>query len=193
MTSDRPCVEMKSEMGAPPTSSLYHHTARAKWFRGVFAFRFLFGMVLFTAATGFFLRMTPRFGALSWGLTEWAHVVVGWLAVPWTLGYLIHHMVKRWGSFKDVFRLLGLTLAGSLLVALISGVLLGEVPGAEGWPGLRSLHYAATFPILALLVLHPSRVLWGRLRLRATRLRGGGQGSVRPAPTQRQEDSRPPE
>ena len=99
-----------------------------------------------------------RFGGLSWGLAEWAHIVVGWFAVPWTLGYLVHHLARRWGSFGEFYRILGLLLALSLCLALVSGLLLDLVPGAEGWSGVLAVHYFLTFPILALLLLHPSRI-----------------------------------
>lgn len=158
-------------MPSTPSRFSLSSVVHSSWLRSIFAFRFVLMMVLFTAISGLFLHVTERFGGLSWGLSEWAHVMVGWVAVPWTTGYLVHHLVKKWGSFSDAFRLMGLLLALSLVLTLLSGLFLDSVPGAADWPGLLDLHYFLTFPILVLLVLHPSRILRGRLSgwMRASR------------------------
>jgi hypothetical protein len=139
-------------------SALRQRLLRSRWLRSLFSFRFLAGAILFTAITGLFLREEERFDGLAWGLSEWGHVVVGWIAVPLCLGYLLHHVSTRWGSFRSIFRLLGVGLASALCVALLSGAFLDLVPGAMSWPGLRNIHYIATFPILLLLLLHPARI-----------------------------------
>ena len=140
---------------SPP---LGQRIVQSKWLRSLFSFRFLAGAILFTAGTGLFLREQEPFGGLAWGLSEWGHVLAGWIAVPLFLGYLLHHVFTRWGSFQAVFRLLGVGLALALCAALLSGAFLDLVPGAMSWPGLRETHYIVTFPILLLLLLHPARV-----------------------------------
>ncbi len=152
-------------MARDSSAALRRRLAQSRWLRALFAFRFLAGAMLFTAGTGLFLRGMDRFGGLAWGLSEWGHVVVGWVALPLFLGYLLHHVAKRWGSLGSFFRLLGLALAATLGLALLSGVLLDQVPAAGSWSGVRTLHYVATFPILALLVLHPARIALAKTAL----------------------------
>ncbi|MEE2828778.1 MAG: hypothetical protein VX498_06300 [Myxococcota bacterium] len=145
-------------MSSASPSSPLERFSRSRWVQKLFAFRFLALLVAIVAVSGLVLHELEPFEGLNWGLTEWLHVVVGWVAVPWTFGYLVHHMVKRWGSFGDLFRVLGLVLAVALLLALLTGLLL-DLPSAraaESWA--LPLHYLLTWPIVVLFFLHPSRI-----------------------------------
>lgn len=112
----------------------------------------LAGLVLL-ALTGFQLHWTPRFSGLAWGLTEMAHVWLGWIAAVLLVGYLVHHLHRRWGDWRRPQRILGLVVVVTVLALTGSGWLL-SVPLATrpGW--LLPLHFVATFVLIGLVVTH---------------------------------------
>ena len=113
------------------------------------------------SATGFFLHWTPRFQSLSWGLTEIVHVWIGWAALVFVAGYLVHHLARTWGPLSTLQRILGLALTVDIVLALLTGVLVVEAPvgGPPKWA--VPVHFVSTFVLLGLFVWH-SAAGWTR-------------------------------
>ncbi len=125
-------------------------------------------VVALLTATGGWLRWTPRFGGLSWGLTELAHVWVGWVSLAVVVGYLAPHFATCRDLPAPAHRLLGLATAAAAVIVLGTGVVLGVgvVGGPPGW--IRPLHFWGTWALLALMLAHlPAGWLSARARRRA--------------------------
>jgi hypothetical protein len=127
----------------------------------------LLGLVLLSSS-GLWLHQTPRFQGFSWGVTEMAHIYVGWVFLALFVGFLVHHLTRRWGSLRSLQRGLGLVLVAVTLGELVSGAALaaGRVGGYPGW--VLTLHYLAMPAMLGFLVLHGLRPLLRWLRAKAT-------------------------
>ena len=122
----------------------------------------LVGLVLL-AASGLWLRSAPRFLSAAWGMTEMAHVAVGWVFVGVFVGYLVHHLSLHWGSLRNVQRVLGLVLVLLASLLLVTGGLLavGRSGGFPSW--VKESHYLATFGLAALVLIHGTAPLRKRL------------------------------
>jgi hypothetical protein len=127
------------------------------------------------AATGGWLHWTPRFGGLSWGLTELAHVWLGWACLIAVVGYLVPHLVRHRDLHAPPQRLLGWLMAVAAVVVLGTGAVLGigVVGGPPGW--LRSLHFHGTWALLGLTLVHVP-ISWIHERARRT-AQGSDPGS----------------
>jgi hypothetical protein len=79
---------------------------------------------------------------------------VGLLAAAVLLGYLVHHLVRHWGNFTELQRMLGVLLSLDLVAVMGTGLwleVLTDTP-VPGW--VIPLHFWTTLPILPLLILH---------------------------------------
>ncbi len=132
---------------------------------------------LLLAMTGLWIHRVPRFSGLQWGLVELAHVGVGWVALPLTLGYQVHHLASQWTDLREFWQWTGLLLTLLTALAFGTGVALElRIPG--GLPAaVTTLHFASTFLLFALLVVHTLRVWRAWLRARVRRLFGTGASS----------------
>ncbi len=128
--------------------------------RWLVPFRWVLLAIVALSATGFALHEMERFSGLQWGLTEIAHVWLGWAALGLWTGYLVHHLAVRWGSLRSPQRLLGAGASLASGVLLVTGVMLavGMQGGPPGWT--VPVHYWATWALLALVLAH-TRVAWG--------------------------------
>jgi hypothetical protein len=137
------------------------HTVPIRVLRWLFPFRWLFVAMAALTASGVALHRMERFGGLSWGLTEISHVWVGWASLVLWTGYLVHHLAVRWGSWSSPQRWLGLVLAVTSLVLLVTGAMLGMglTGGPPAWA--RPVHWWATWGFVAALLAH-SFVAWRR-------------------------------
>jgi len=130
--------------------------------RAVFTFRVVLVAIVVLCASGFWLHWTPRFRSLAWGLTEQVHIQVGWIAVGLWIGYLVHHLVVRWGPLTSLQRILGLALTSASAWLLVTGAML-TIGRVGGWPGwVLGSHFVATFALLVLTLWH-SVPAWRRL------------------------------
>lgn len=147
--------------------------------RWLFPFRWLFVALVLLTATGLGLRSLPRFGGLAWGLTELGHVWVGWASLVVWIGYLVHHVTVRWGSWASPQRLLGLAVSLFSLALLGTGVMLAS--GMDGGPPAWALpvHFVTTWALLGLVVAH-TFVAWRRWPRRAWRRLAEGPVPVDP-------------
>ncbi|MCO4773893.1 MAG: cytochrome b/b6 domain-containing protein [Deltaproteobacteria bacterium] len=121
------------------------------------------------AATGFFLHWSPRFQSIQWGLTEMVHVWIGWASLMAVGGYLIHHLARTWGPWTTRQRLLGILLTADVVAALLTGIVVVWPPGGGPPSWAVPVHFASTFALLGLFVLH-SAVGWTRWLKRRWRL-----------------------
>ena len=106
------------------------------------------------AVTGGWLHWTPRFGGLSWGLTELAHVWLGWACLVGVAGYLAPHLVQHRDLQARIQRPLGWATAAAAVVVLGTGAVLaiGVATGPPGW--IRALHFHGTWALLGLTLAH---------------------------------------
>ena len=134
----------------------------------LFPLRWLLLALLALTATGTALHRMERFAGLTWGLTELAHVWIGWASTLLWTGYVTHHVAKRWGPWGTRQRILGLLLTAASLALLVTGALLGL--GLRGGPPdwALPLHWWGTWAMAGLLIWHAS-VAWMRWPRRAWR------------------------
>ncbi len=156
--------------------------------RWLFPFRWIFVAIVALTGTGLALHEMERFEGLAWGLTELSHVWIGWAGLLLWTGYLIHHVVVRWGAWTSVQRWLGFLLAVVSVLLLVTGTLLGI--GMSGGPPAWALpvHWYATWVLVGLLVAH-TFVVWKRWPRRLWRRLLYGPRAVRGAPEEAAEPS----
>ena len=117
-------------------------------------FRLLLPLLVLLGGSGVWLHFGPRFQNLAWGMTEMLHVQFGWASVLIYLAYQAHHLVTKWGSFRDRHRIEGLLLATCTIAVLGTGIWL-VVPSSGGPPGwVRPVHWLGTFAMIGLTLLH---------------------------------------
>lgn len=141
--------------------------------RWLFPFRWIFVVLVALSATGVALHGMERFVGLQWGLTELSHVWLGWASLVVWSGYLLHHVVVRWGPWSSLQRWLGAVLVALSVALLGTGVMLGV--GMDGGPPAWALplHWWSTWAVCGLVVWH-TFVVWRRwpARLRRRILHG---------------------
>ena len=133
-----------------------------EFLRWLVPFRWLLLALVVLAATGLGLRRMERFGGLEWGLTELAHIWLGWASMGLWVAYLAHHLARQWGSMRSIQRLLGVGVLAASGSLLLTGALLaiGMQGGPPAWA--RPLHHMATWALGGLLAVH-ARKAWLRL------------------------------
>lgn len=120
----------------------------------LFPFWGLLWLTLALTGSGLWLHWREPWSGLGWGGVEMAHVAVGLVAAAVLLGYLVHHLVRHWGNFTELQRMLGVLLSLDLVAVMGTGLwleVLTDTP-VPGW--VIPLHFWTTLPILPLLILH---------------------------------------
>ncbi len=129
--------------------------------RWLFPVRWLLVAFVLLTATGVALHRMERFGGLEWGLTEISHVWIGWASLVVWIGYLVHHVVVKWGPWSSLQRWLGVVLVVLSFALLGTGVMLAV--GMDGGPPdwAIEVHWYSTWSLSGLIVWH-TFVAWKR-------------------------------